>query len=413
MIGLAVASLVVAVVAFRPGRSILLRPECPDRRGNGWRRPVLDELADGAAPSRHHRARRRSTRHVRRSAATCRTRARRAAAGGDRVHVPGRITERRPLRAGPLRARAGEGPDRRGRRRRRLRSPAPARPSSSTSTRSVTPTRRELEMLDRDFGEWLRDGHGHPRQRRLRVPVRRVPPGYAEVMSTPGRPATGLAPTFADGRRSACSRCRAHLHDEVTSNGWTSRPGPPSTTSRSSSPRPRPWRIRSGRESTPWPVWTDREGPLGSRIELPIVPFDDAGRRVLHRVPEHDELRAISVSSGGGTIHRLSRMVVNTFEFTIALASSGRPPGTSAIHEGASGPLATRRPSSVSSKPGRARARASASRTLRSRSRSSRSSLETQTSARSHQSTAWKSVIEYEHGELLSRGRTPPATELN
>ncbi len=73
----------------------------------------------------------------------------------------------------------------------------------------------ELEQLDRDFGGWLREGtvilDGDAYAFLFDAP----PPGYAEVMTTSDRPATGLAPSFATAQLFGLVEMPGHLDDDA------------------------------------------------------------------------------------------------------------------------------------------------------------------------------------------------------
>jgi hypothetical protein len=74
----------------------------------------------------------------------------------------------------------------------------------------------ELATLDRDFGERLRDGTVTLNEPGYEFLFGRPPPGYPEMMTTPGRPATGLATTVADAIDFRLVEMPAQLRDEVT-----------------------------------------------------------------------------------------------------------------------------------------------------------------------------------------------------
>jgi hypothetical protein len=76
------------------------------------------------------------------------------------------------------------------------------------------PDAAQLEMLDRSFGEWLREGTVILDSDAYEFLFDASPPGYAEVMSTPGRPATGLAPRFASAQLFGLVNVPGHLDDE-------------------------------------------------------------------------------------------------------------------------------------------------------------------------------------------------------
>ena len=72
----------------------------------------------------------------------------------------------------------------------------------------------ELEKLDRDFGEWLREGTVVLDSVAYEFLFDVPPPGYAEIMNTSDRPATGLAPSFATAQLFGLVEMPGHLDDD-------------------------------------------------------------------------------------------------------------------------------------------------------------------------------------------------------
>ena len=114
----------------------------------------------------------------------------------------------------------------------------------------------ELEELDRDFGEWLREGtvilDGDGYESLFEAP----PPGYAEIMGTPGRPATGLAPSVATAQLFGLVEMPGHLDDDY--ERWVdlqTRAGVDDVTILLAPPSP--VEDPGGPASTPSPVRTD------------------------------------------------------------------------------------------------------------------------------------------------------------
>jgi hypothetical protein len=73
----------------------------------------------------------------------------------------------------------------------------------------------ELSALDHDFGEWLRDGTVTLSEAGFQFLHGRLPPGYPEVMSTPGRAASGLARHLEGADRFGLVEMPAQARDQV------------------------------------------------------------------------------------------------------------------------------------------------------------------------------------------------------